>query len=101
LAKLFWQKKFESVYLDTFAIPIPLPAGGSHWVFDSQITPFPWDDPPSLSCPMIILLKKIVGRLLGNLTEKQMVCLPTCGGFCDRSYSFSHFTTAPCHPRQF
>jgi hypothetical protein len=41
LAKLLWQKKFETVYLDTFTIPIPLPAGGSHWVFDFQITLFP------------------------------------------------------------
>jgi hypothetical protein len=41
LAKLLWQKKFETVYLDIFTIPIPLPAGGSHWVFDFQITLFP------------------------------------------------------------
>ena len=27
---------------------MPLPAGGSHWVFDSKITLFPWDDPLSL-----------------------------------------------------
>jgi len=41
LKKFLGQRKLESVCLDTLTIPIPLPAGGSHWVFDSQATPFP------------------------------------------------------------
>ncbi len=45
LPKLLGQKKFESVRLDTFTIPIPPPAGGSHLVFDSETTLSPWDDP--------------------------------------------------------
>jgi hypothetical protein len=80
--KTFMAEKFESVRLDTFTIPIPLPAGGSHWVFDSQTTPFPWDDPLSSTCPMTILLKRIVGRLPGDLTEKRLVGLPTFQLLC-------------------
>ena len=45
--------------------------------------------------------EKIVGRLPANLTEKQLVGLPTCGGFCDRSISFLDPSKSPCHSSQF
>jgi hypothetical protein len=45
--------------------------------------------------------EKIVGRLPINLSETQLVCLPTCGGFCDRFISFLGSSRSPCHPSQF
>ena len=56
--------------------------------------PFPRYNPLSSS-------GKNVGRLPVNLSEKRLVGLPTCGGFCDRSSSFCDLPRVTRHTSQF
>ncbi len=57
IPKNFGATKQGGLYTEGICISIQTPEGGRSWVFDSQTTPSPWNDPLSASCPMTILLK--------------------------------------------